>query len=309
MHYHKMIGTVAATLIELALAIGGEPADGPDYPKRGSTPVLFLTVGASSPHEEDRKLGWGLTRAGWYNSVIDKRIEGWAEEFKKRDLPFRVMFHNPYGTNNREPMDFDQAVEAAENPRTRLPAATFGPWLETRVKPLIEGGGECIIYLGSGRRDPDIVALKDQPAAWLRRVTDSVDDLPDWCSLAFDDVANLEHGDPMVEFMALHRRFRRVYIEPRPLAAGPLAEARYPIVITAHLWPRSDPERHRDAVHMIRNDQAGDEILRLSVSGNKDRVRRELQQAVNDGHTILFGYTDFWALDLRPERITPPPRE
>lgn len=288
--YRKLIGYVAAMLVELAMATGADL-------KQGSTPVLFLTVGASSSDESVRKLGWGLPSNGWYNSVIDKRLDEWAGEFKQRDLPFRVLLHNPWGTQNGEVMDFDQAIEAHENPKLKLVCDSFGPWLESRIKPHLGENGECIIYLGSGRRDKDMLALHDQPAAYLDRLNRSVAEVPDWCSIVFDDASSLTEDHPFTHFVRLQSKIRRVYIEPRPIKDG--ATRFLPVVVDSRLWWRTNPERFPDAAGSAPNHECGDEVLRFMLQGDESHRRNWLQRAANDGNTVVFGYTDFWALDLQ----------
>lgn len=283
-------------LLAARMAVGAEETPAP---KQGSTPVLFLGIGASSSDVSVRKIGFGLPAAGWYNSGIDKNLDSWADEFKRRDLPFRVMLHNPWGTENGEVMDFDQRIEARENAKLRLVCDSFGPWLESRLRPHVGERGECIIYLGSGRRDKDLLDLKDQPAAYLERLTASVAEVPDWCTLAFDDTGKSEIGDPFSDFVHLQSRLRRVYVEPRPIVGG--AMPGLPVISDANLWRRTNPDIYPDARHMIPDRDCGDEILRLMVSGNEATRRRVLQRVVDDGHTVLFAYPDIsWALDLLP---------
>lgn len=267
-------------------------------------PVLMVTVGGSSPDPYTRQLGYNLPAKGWYGSDLTPRLPKWKAEFDKRDLPFRVLPHNPWGHDAQKWMDFDQAVEAAENPKLARVVNSFVAWLETEVRPLLGEDGECIIYLGCLDEDPDFLALKSNPRAYRERVAASLVDVPDWCSLAFDHSAKVTTDS--IEWSVMLGELaggRRIYCEARPHQGS--ATIGLPVICDAKFWWRGDPGRHADSRKWAApySDMQGAEVLLLVDKGD-EAMRRAyhettLREAKKTGDNLvpLFGPNDFWVLD------------
>lgn len=296
-HFVCLVLTLVAIVGSYANAEPGfapTPEPTPAPPK--IHPMLFVTVGGSSPDVSVRQLGYGLPQNGWYNSVLDQRLDGWKAEFDKRGLPFRLMLHNPWGTDGKKPMDFDQRIEAGQIPALKNVVQSFPSWLETRVYPLLDDGELCL-YLGALDTDPDFVALKRNSKAYAKRVAKSLVDVPDWASIAFDHSNAVKPNSPEWATMLMeHACGRRIYCEPRPEVGSGVVGLN--VVADAKLWKRTDPERYSDAKHLIpRSAMAGAEVLRLAVHyGDGDRRKLHLE-TIAEGDTPLFDARDFWLLD------------
>jgi hypothetical protein len=265
-------------------------------------PVMFVPIGGSATDKGTRTLGWNLPQKGWFHSVIDQRIEGWATEFKRRGLRFRIMLHNPWGHDGNYPMDFDQRIEAAETGKLDLMIQTFPAWLESRLRPLVGDSGELIIYLGALDVDPDFVDRDHDPKAYRERVAASLVDVPRWASLAFDHSSEVMPDS--IEWSVMlgeQAAGRRIYCEPRPKVGS--AVVGLPVVSDAALWWRTSPDDFKDARHMASQSvMGGAEILTLIVGGSDQSRRAMVQRSVNAGLTPLFGYGDLaWALDIKRE--------
>lgn len=249
-----MVVLASVVLVIIGVCLSGAKA---------GTPVQFVTVGWSDTNESIRNIGYGVPQNGWYHSVIDQRIEGWAAEFKKHDLPFRINLHNPWGTNAGQPMDFDQYLEAKENPLLRVMVQSFPLWLETRVKPLVGEDGECILYLGTIRADADMVALEGDPELYYKRAKRCLDAIPPWCSVAFDSVNAIKADHPAWPVIKdATRRFKRVYVEPRPSVDSPTKSLNV-FSGNAHNWFRTDPEVYPNIDHLCKtSDLTGERLVR-----------------------------------------------
>lgn len=265
---------------------------------RTINPVLFQTIGGSSSDKSTRCLGYNLVRNGWYNSDIDKRLDDHAAQFAKRNIPFRYLLHNPWGHDGEKAMDFDQRIEAGQNPKLDLLVSSFPAWLESRVRPHVGKDGECIIYLGALDIDPDFVALRNNPKAYRERVVKSLRDIPDWCSIAFDHSAEVKAGS--IEWSVMLGELaggRRIYCEARPHKGS--ATVGLPVICDANFWQRSNPDLYGDSKKWAApySDMAGAEVLCLVYQGS-DADRAKLhKRTIGWGLTPLLDARDFWVLD------------
>ena len=264
------------------------------------TPVLCVNIGHSSKDESVRNIGRGIPSNGWYHSQVDDQIEEWAAAFKKHGYPLRLELHNPWGCNQDEPMDFDQRIEAADNPKLHLAVLTFPLWLESRVKPLIGDDGECILYLGTIRADKDMVELQDDPAAYKARVAEAMQDIPDWCSVGFDSVNELTKEHPAWPLLdAARHKYKHVYIEPRPAKTSDMLGFNV-ISGNAGNWFRTDPETFPELSNRLArtSDIQGERLVRprsFDVEERREFYRRILEEGSTP---LLFSIDD---LDLLAE--------
>lgn len=249
------------------------------------TPVIFIGVGASGGDPTIRNFGYGVQN-GWFNSAFDQQLDGWVEHLARSGWPTRIIVHNPWGTSGGgEDMDFDQRIECLADPNTVQAALTFPDYLEQRLRPLVDDGGEVIIYVGSIKDDPDMVALEDDLPAYYARAEESLLDIPDWCSIAFDDVNRLTEDHP--GYAVINGRVGvnpHVYIEPRPGKEGDMAK--FGVCAIARSMDdgyfRHDPIRYPDSSDWAhpRSEIEGEVIV--IVQNDDGLIRRELYEAILD---------------------------
>ena len=270
--------------------------------KRPKPVVMFPLAAEHNDTEWKRLLGWNIID-GWFNSSINRLLDDYAAEFRSRNLPFRMLLHSPWGLNVGESMDFDQRVEAEQNPHLQDAIDSFVPWLEQRVRPLVEeSGGELIIYLGSGTADADMRALENNPIAYADRIAASIADIPDWASIALDNSAEIQESDPFWLFVESQQEAgRRLYVEARPHADS--AVLGLPTITNSTFWRRTDPDLFEDSQWAGTNSQVanGDpsQVLLFTIGENQAERQADYQETIERGYTPLINYDDIsWALDL-----------
>lgn len=176
-------------------------------PKLENHIILFWGIGSGNDAAH-RNIGWNVWRDGW-QPFIERWIQpaiqlGWK----------RTQLHNPFGTQwqNREPMEFDQAIEAYEQ-GMRIVRNTFKAF-----KPIVKEI-EVIAYLG--KRDIDFDRLfqnEHQKDSLVRRLTESYAPILDvGCSVGFDALFDTKENEPMYCWMRfLQSLGTKVYVEPWP---------------------------------------------------------------------------------------------
>jgi hypothetical protein len=241
--------------------------------------IAWHSIAHTSTDPATRLVGGGLTENGWGPFIQDTVMADIAAGFT------RIELHNPFGRGADDPaMAFDQYLDAlVETPKLTENFAEL--W-----RPITDSGIEVIAYIGSPRRDPDQIALLDDPAAWWERALACVQPLIDaGMSIGLDAAAPALPDSLDAELAEyLESQGVRVYVEARPRSASTQWWDN-PVIIRSDTWDRQAPELHTRQIGRHAWDyQLTGEVVRLvdredSFSGNL-----ELIDVLADGHTAAI---------------------